>query len=42
MVLGNYSKSNYEATNIVSIYGIVPTIRENHGQVTGIEETHER
>jgi hypothetical protein len=37
VVLGNYSKSNYKATQIVSIYGLVPTIRENHGQVTGIE-----
>ena len=36
IVLGNYSKSNYNATDIVSVYGIAPTVRENHGQVTGI------
>lgn len=35
-VLGNYSKSGYKATRIVSKYGIAPTVRENHGQVTGI------
>lgn len=34
--LGNYSKSDYNATMIVSKYGIAPTVRENHGQVTGI------
>ena len=38
VVLGNYSKSEYKATQIVSIYGIAPTVRENHGQVTGIVE----
>ena len=36
VVLGNYSKSNYNATAIVSVYGVAPTVRENHGQVTGI------
>lgn len=35
-ILGNYSKSGYMATCIVSKYGIAPTVRENHGQVTGI------
>lgn len=35
-VLGNYSKSKYRGTDIVSKYGISPTIRENHGQVIGI------
>ncbi len=34
--LGNYSKSNYLATAIVNKNGIAPTVRENHGQVTGI------
>lgn len=33
-VIGNYSKSNYNATPIVGKNGIVPTVRENHGQVT--------
>lgn len=36
VILGNYSKSNYNATAIVSRYGVSPTVRENHGQVTGI------
>lgn len=35
-ILGNYSKSDYMATAIVSKYGVSPTVRENHGQVTGI------
>lgn len=35
-IIGNYSKSNYNATNIVGKNGISPTVRENHGQVTGI------
>lgn len=35
-IIGNYSKSNYMATSIVNKYGIAPTVRENHGQVTGI------
>lgn len=37
-VIGNYSKSNYLATAIVNKNGICPTVRENHGQVTGIKE----
>lgn len=35
-VLGNYSKSNYNATQIVGKNGIAPTVRENHGQVTAV------
>ena len=35
-VIGNYSKSNYNATPIVGKNGIVPTVRENHGQVTAL------
>lgn len=35
-VLGNYSKSNYNATQIVEKNGIAPTVRENHGQVTAV------
>lgn len=41
MVLGNYSKSNYNATPIVSKYGIAPAVRENHGQVTAITQEFE-
>lgn len=37
-IIGNYSKSNYMATLIVNKYGITPTVRENHGQVTAIVE----
>lgn len=37
-ILGNYSKSNYMATAIVNEYGLAPTVRENHGQVTAIIE----
>lgn len=37
-IIGNYSKSNYLATAIVNKNGIAPTVRENHGQVTGIVE----
>ena len=40
VILGNYSKSNYNATPIVSVYGIAPTVRENHGQITAIYELH--
>ena len=35
-IIGNYSKSNYMATAIVNKNGIAPTVRENHGQVTGV------
>ena len=35
-VIGNYSKSNYNVTQIVGKNGIAPTVRENHGQVTAI------
>lgn len=38
-VLGNYSKSEYNATQIVVKNGISPTIRENHGEVTAIVES---
>lgn len=42
VILGNYSKSEYNATPIVSKYGIAPTVRENHGQVTAVlEEQHD-
>lgn len=37
-IIGNYSKSGYMATAIVNEYGIAPTVRENHGQVTAIVE----
>lgn len=37
-IIGNYSKSGYMATAIVNRYGIAPTVRENHGQVTAVIE----
>lgn len=40
-VIGNYSKSNYQGTSIVNKHGISPTIRENHGEVTGVTETEQ-
>lgn len=39
-IIGNYSKSNYKGTAIINKYGIAPTVRENHGQVTGIVEDY--
>lgn len=38
VVLGNYSPSNHEASRIVDTDGIAPTVKENHGTVTGIVE----
>lgn len=35
-VIGNYSKSNFCQTPIVSKKGIAPCVTENHGQVTAI------
>lgn len=37
-VLGNYSKSNHNASRIVDREGIAPTVMENHGTVTAINE----
>lgn len=37
-VLGNYSPSNHNASRIISIDGITPTVMENHGTVTAILE----
>lgn len=41
-VVGNYAKSNYQGSAIVGIGGVSPTVRENHGQVTGILIERER
>lgn len=35
-VLGNYNKSGYDASRVVSTNGIAPTVKENHGTITGI------
>lgn len=37
-IIGNYSKSNYNATSIVGKNGVAPTVRENHGEVTAVTE----
>jgi len=36
VVVGNYSPSNHNATNIVSPNGISPIVMENHGSVTAV------
>ena len=38
IVLGNYMKSNHDASRIVSGGGIAPCVKENHGTVTAIIE----
>lgn len=35
-ILGNYTKSNHDATRIVSPDGLAPTVRECHGSVTAV------
>ena len=37
-VVGNYMPSNHDASRIVDIDGIAPTVKENHGTVTAIVE----
>ena len=41
-VVGNYMPSNHDASRVVSIDGVAPTVKENHGTVTGILETSEK
>ena len=41
-IIGNYSKSDYNATPIVGKNGVAPTVRENHGQVTAITTKNKR
>jgi DNA (cytosine-5)-methyltransferase 1 len=36
VIVGNYSPSNHNATNIVSPNGISPIVMENHGSVTAV------
>ena len=35
-ILGNYSPSGHEASRVVSKESVSPTVKENHGTVTGI------
>lgn len=37
-VVGNYMPSNNDASRVVDINGIAPTVKENHGTVTAIAE----
>lgn len=37
-VIGNYMPSGYDASRIVDINGIAPTVKENHGTITAIGE----
>ena len=37
-VVGNYSPSNHDASRIVDIDGLAPTVKENHGTVTAVAE----
>lgn len=37
-VVGNYSPSGHDASRIVDVNGIAPTVKENHGTVTAIVE----
>lgn len=37
-IVGNYMPSNHDASRIVSIDGLAPTVKENHGTVTAILE----
>lgn len=36
VVIGNYSPSNHEASRIVDSDYVAPTIKENHGTITGV------
>jgi DNA (cytosine-5)-methyltransferase 1 len=38
-VIGNYMESNHDASRVVDTDGIAPTVKENHGTVTGIVDT---
>ena len=35
-VLGNYSKSNHEASRVLDIDVIAPTFKENHGTINAV------
>ena len=37
-IVGNYMPSNHDASRIVSVDGLAPTVKENHGTVTAILE----
>jgi site-specific DNA-cytosine methylase len=37
-IVGNYMPSNHDASRIVNVDGLAPTVKENHGTVTAILE----
>ena len=37
-IVGNYMPSNHDASRVVDINGVAPTVKENHGTVTAIAE----
>ena len=37
-IVGNYMPSNHDASRVVDVDGIAPTVKENHGTVTAIVE----
>jgi len=42
VVLGNYSKSNHNASRIIDQEHLAPTVMENHGTITAIIEEHNK
>lgn len=35
-VIGNYTPSGHEASKIVDIESVAPTVKENHGTITAV------
>lgn len=36
IVVGNYMPSNYDASRVVDVKGIAPTVKDNHCTITGV------
>lgn len=36
IILGNYMNSNHDASRIVSVEGVAPCVKENHGTITAV------
>jgi hypothetical protein len=36
IILGNYMKSNHDASRVVDVRGVAPCVKENHGTVTAV------
>ena len=41
-VVGNYSPSSHDASRIVDVNGLAPTVKENHGTGTAITEPYDK